>query len=75
MSRLAPFLGQEVTERVFLQRFSQLCSNHMFYVRKVCASHFGDFCAVIGKEAYERTLVSFYTRYQANLHISSTYQQ
>ncbi|KAK5642612.1 hypothetical protein RI129_008779 [Pyrocoelia pectoralis] len=57
MSRLAPFLGREVTERVFLQRFSQLCTSKMFCVRKVCASHFGDFCAVIGKEAYDSVLL------------------
>lgn len=63
MSKLAPFLGREVTERVFLQRFSQLCSNHMFHVRKVCASRFGDFCAVIGKDAYEHILVSVVINY------------
>ncbi|XP_031341308.1 serine/threonine-protein phosphatase 4 regulatory subunit 1-like isoform X1 [Photinus pyralis] len=60
MSRLVPFLGREVTERVFLQRFSQLCMSNMFCVRKVCASHFGDFCAVIGKEAYDNVLLPSY---------------
>lgn len=58
MSRLAPLLGTEITERVFLQRFAELCSNKVFYVRKVCASHYGDFCAIIGREAFEQILVS-----------------
>lgn len=58
MSRLAPLLGTQITERVFLQRFIQLCSNKLFYLRKVCASHYGDFCAVVGREAFEQILVS-----------------
>lgn len=57
MSRLATILGAEITERVFLQRFTELCSNNVFYVRKVCASHFGDFCSVISREAFEQILV------------------
>lgn len=57
MSRIAPLLGRDVTERVFLRRFSQLCTSNMFYARKVCASHIGDFCAVVGKEEFERVLV------------------
>ena len=58
MSKMAPLLGRDVTERVFLKRFSQLCASNMFYTRKVCASHIGDFCAVVGKEQFEKVLVS-----------------
>lgn len=58
MSRLAPLLGAQITERVFLRRFSELCANKVFYVRKVCAAHFGDFCAVARREALEQVLVS-----------------
>lgn len=57
MSKMASLLGRDVTERVFLDRFSQLCKNNTFYVRKACASHIGDFCSVIGKDAYEKILV------------------
>jgi serine/threonine-protein phosphatase 4 regulatory subunit 1 len=58
MSKMAPLLGRDVTERVFLRRFSQLCSSNMFYTRKVCASHIGDFCAIVGKDQFEKVLVS-----------------
>lgn len=60
MSRLAPLLGPQITERVFLPRFSELCLNKaLFYIRKLCAAHFGDFCAVVGKDAFEQVLVIF----------------
>lgn len=58
MSKLAPFLGRDVTERVFLKRFTELCTSPIFFVRKVCAAHFGEFCSVVGKDAFENTLVS-----------------
>ncbi|KRT85871.1 HEAT domain-containing protein [Oryctes borbonicus] len=60
MSKMASLLGRDVTERVFLDRFSQLCKNNTFYVRKACASHFGDFCSVVGKDAYEKILLPCY---------------
>lgn len=60
MSKLAPLLGRDVTERVFLGRFTELCSSPMFYIRKVCAAHFGNFCAVVGKDAVEKVLVSVF---------------
>ncbi|KAJ3665913.1 hypothetical protein Zmor_001377 [Zophobas morio] len=60
MSKMAPLLGRDVTERVFLKRFSQLCASNMFYTRKVCASHIGDFCAVVGKEQFEKVLLPCY---------------
>ncbi|KAF5276488.1 hypothetical protein FQA39_LY06557 [Lamprigera yunnana] len=60
MSRLAPVLGPEVTERVLLDRFSKLCADTEFLVRKACASHFGDFCAVVGRDAYNDVLLPAY---------------
>ncbi|CAH1106535.1 unnamed protein product [Psylliodes chrysocephalus] len=60
MSKLAPLLGRDVTERVFLGRFTELCSSPMFYIRKVCAAHFGNFCAVVGKDAVEKVLLPQY---------------
>lgn len=70
MSRLAHFLGRDVTERVFLQRFLQLCSSSMFYIRKMCAASFGDFCAVVGTEAYEYNLVGilFYPLFKSEIY-------
>ncbi|XP_018325374.1 serine/threonine-protein phosphatase 4 regulatory subunit 1 isoform X3 [Agrilus planipennis] len=57
MSKMTTYLGREITERVFLDRFTQLCSNSMFCVRKVCASHFGDFCAVVSQTAFNNKLL------------------
>lgn len=58
MSKLAPLLGKDATERLFLNRFSELCSYDRFSVRKMCAASIGEFCAVVGSEAYEKILVS-----------------
>ena len=56
-SKMAPWVGQD-TQRVFLKIFSELCSNTIFSVRKLCASRLGDFCTVVEMEAYEQVLVS-----------------
>ncbi|KAG0719281.1 Serine/threonine-protein phosphatase 4 regulatory subunit 1 [Chionoecetes opilio] len=58
MSKMAPLIGREMTERLFLQRFTSLCSDALFQVRKVCASNFGDFCSVVGSKPTEDILVS-----------------
>ena len=47
-----------MTERLFLQRFTALCTDALFQVRKVCASNFGDFCSVVGSKPTEEILVS-----------------
>ncbi|CAH0547331.1 unnamed protein product [Brassicogethes aeneus] len=60
MCKLAPLLGRDVTERVFLKRFAELCIHQQFLVRKVCSSHIGDFCAVVGKDAIEKILLPAY---------------
>lgn len=57
MSKLAQHVGRDVMERIFLKRFTELCTSHMLCVRKICAGNFGEFCSVIGKEALENTLV------------------
>ncbi|XP_044734109.1 serine/threonine-protein phosphatase 4 regulatory subunit 1-like isoform X2 [Chrysoperla carnea] len=57
MSKLAPLLGKDATERLFLNRFSELCSYDRFSVRKMCAASIGEFCAVVGSEAYEKILL------------------
>ena len=55
---MAPLIGQEMTERLFLQRFALLCADPLFHVRKVCAANFGDFSGVVGSQPTEQTLVS-----------------
>ena len=35
MSKMAPLVGQDITERYFLPRFKALCSDPLFHVRKV----------------------------------------
>ena len=35
MSKMAPLLGKEMTERVFLARFCEMCGDPLFHVRKV----------------------------------------
>ena len=35
MSKMAPMVGKEITERYFLGQFDNLCSDPLFHVRKV----------------------------------------
>ena len=35
MSKMAPLVGRDITERYFLPRFELLCSDPLFHVRKV----------------------------------------
>jgi serine/threonine-protein phosphatase 4 regulatory subunit 1 len=55
---MAPLLGRSSTEQLFLNRFAALCTDPVFYVRKACASNFGEFCAIIGTDSTESVLVS-----------------
>lgn len=55
---MAPLIGKEMTESVFLDRFAALCVDPLFHVRKVCAANFGDFSNVVGCENTEKVLVS-----------------
>ncbi|XP_071057702.1 serine/threonine-protein phosphatase 4 regulatory subunit 1-like isoform X3 [Onthophagus taurus] len=57
MSKLATFLGPEVTERVLLDRFAELCHDKNVTIRRVCAVQFHNFCSVVGKNAYEKVLL------------------
>lgn len=50
MSKMAPLVGQDITERYFLPRFKALCSDPLFHVRKVCASSFDEMCSVPGPD-------------------------
>ncbi|XP_067128525.1 serine/threonine-protein phosphatase 4 regulatory subunit 1-like isoform X2 [Centruroides vittatus] len=50
LCKMAPILGKEITEHHFLHCFRNLCSDGSFHARKICASNFGEFCAVVGQE-------------------------
>ena len=58
LSKMAPLIGKEMSEQVFLDRFADLCQDPLFHVRKVCAANFGDFSTVVGAESTENVLVS-----------------
>ncbi|KAK2154349.1 hypothetical protein LSH36_270g03036 [Paralvinella palmiformis] len=58
MCKLAPLIGKEATERLFLARFSNLCTDGLFHVRKVCATNFGDMCQVVGRKNTEEVLLN-----------------
>ncbi|XP_060601846.1 LOW QUALITY PROTEIN: serine/threonine-protein phosphatase 4 regulatory subunit 1-like [Ruditapes philippinarum] len=57
MSKMAPLLGKEMTDRVFLNRFCEMCTDPLFHVRKVCAANFGDFCSVVSQTSAEQKLL------------------
>ena len=58
MSKMAPLVGREMTENLFVERFTSLCSDNLFQVRKVCAANFSDFSGVVGPAATEAVLVN-----------------
>lgn len=55
---MAPWLGCDQTERLLVPALEQLSAHPEFGVRKVCASLYGDFCAVISTTKTESVLVS-----------------
>ena len=57
LSKMAPLIGKEMSEAIFLERFASLCMDPLFHVRKVCAANFGDFSSVVGTESTEKVLV------------------
>lgn len=62
MCRLAPLIGSELTEKVFLRQYLDLCENNDMMVRRTCATHFGDMCVAVGKEKLYSKLVSLIRR-------------
>ncbi|XP_011698088.1 PREDICTED: serine/threonine-protein phosphatase 4 regulatory subunit 1-like isoform X2 [Wasmannia auropunctata] len=60
MCRLAPLIGSELTEKIFLTRFLVLCENNDMMVRRICATHFGEMCTAVGKEKlYSKLIPTF----------------
>jgi len=54
---MAPLIGKDMSEAIFLERFAALCVDPLFHVRKVCAANFGDFSSVVGMESTEKVLL------------------
>lgn len=57
MCKMAPLLGREMTERLFLAYFAQMCIDPLFHVRRICACNFGEMCVVVGGESTEHNLL------------------
>nr|CAD7256167.1 unnamed protein product [Timema shepardi] len=57
MGKIAPLIGRKSTENLFLEKFAFMCASPVFYVRKVCAATFGEFCSVVSVESIENTLL------------------
>ena len=36
MTKITTLVGADITERLFLDRFGELCSDPLFHIRKVC---------------------------------------
>lgn len=68
---MAPLIGKEMSEAIFLERFAALCVDPLFHVRKVCAANFGDFSSVVGPDSTEQVLVSTYYTLQKLLGLYS----
>uniref|UniRef100_UPI00358E2CDE serine/threonine-protein phosphatase 4 regulatory subunit 1 isoform X2 n=1 Tax=Myxine glutinosa TaxID=7769 RepID=UPI00358E2CDE len=63
MCSVAAIVGREVTERLLLPRFCELCGvGRIFHVRKVCAASFGDMCNVVGQSTTEKVLLPHFVQ-------------
>lgn len=58
MATLAPLIGPELTESEFVPKLLEMVGSSHLNVRHVCASNFGDFCAVVSQPVIEKSLVS-----------------
>ncbi|XP_044587889.1 serine/threonine-protein phosphatase 4 regulatory subunit 1-like isoform X4 [Cotesia glomerata] len=57
MSKVASLLDPETAEKLFLERYLSLCTDVNFFIRKLCAIHFGEFSTSMTKETmYEKML-------------------
>lgn len=60
MTKVSPYIGDELTEKLFLDRFLELCTSESFFVRRVCASIMGEFCTIMSDETVHNKLVSIF---------------
>lgn len=57
MSKMAPLIGRDMTEKHFLRSFASLCMDTLFQVRKVCAANLGDICNIVAIDSTENILL------------------
>uniref|UniRef100_A0A2K6FQ73 Serine/threonine-protein phosphatase 4 regulatory subunit 1 n=1 Tax=Propithecus coquereli TaxID=379532 RepID=A0A2K6FQ73_PROCO len=62
MCKMAPMVGKDITERLILPRFCEMCCDcRMLFFKNsicnVCAANFGDICSVVGQQATEEMLL------------------
>ncbi|XP_008556160.1 serine/threonine-protein phosphatase 4 regulatory subunit 1 isoform X3 [Microplitis demolitor] len=60
MSKVASILEPQTAERLFLQRYLSLCTDINFFIRKLCAIHFGEFSTAMSKETMYDILLPAY---------------
>ncbi|CAF0779211.1 unnamed protein product [Didymodactylos carnosus] len=60
MSRLAPYVGSDLTLKYFVPAVVQLCSTIAFQTRKTCTTAIGDFATIIPPSAVDEHLVNLY---------------
>lgn len=59
MGKLAFYLGEDMIEKYFLDKFIRFCSDDSVYTRELCATNFGNICEELGTETTEKKLVRF----------------
>ena len=63
MSKMAPLLGKEITDRHFLPRFSEMCTDPLFHVRKVMQAPLLSSLEIMYHYLYEEScLTNFYEK-------------
>lgn len=62
MKLMAPIVGAEKTREHLIDRFLEMCSVEMHFVRKSCAEYFPVFCQVLGTELTESLLLPVFLR-------------
>lgn len=70
MSHMVPLLGRDTTERVFLERYVELCESKDFVIRKSSALNIGNFCNVVGKNTFDNKLVSSFILQEKSTNIT-----
>ncbi|XP_030754090.1 serine/threonine-protein phosphatase 4 regulatory subunit 1-like isoform X2 [Sitophilus oryzae] len=60
VSQLAPILGTDITERILLNRFLELCTSKCHLTRQSAAENIGYFCAAVSTPVFEKSLLPCY---------------
>ncbi|XP_044014791.1 serine/threonine-protein phosphatase 4 regulatory subunit 1-like isoform X2 [Aphidius gifuensis] len=60
MSKVASLLEPATAEKLFLRRYLSLCRDGNFFIRKLCALHFGEFSVALPKDTVYNKLLPMY---------------